>query len=56
MRKLNKNELININGGFKISGAILQYGRLFVLAFYDIGVGILYLFFLFCWIFTNIMI
>ena len=39
MRKLNKNELININGGFKISGAILQYGRLFVLAFYDIGVG-----------------
>ena len=40
MRKLNKNELININGGFKISGAILQYGRLFVLAFYGIGVGV----------------
>ena len=37
MRKLNKKELININGGFKLSGAVLQYGRLFVLAFYDIG-------------------
>ena len=40
MRKLNKKELINIHGGFKLSGAVLQSGRLFVLAFYDIGVGV----------------
>lgn len=40
MKKLNNNELINVNGGLRITGAILQYGRLALQSIYNVGVGL----------------
>lgn len=40
MEVLNKNELMKVNGGISLSGALLNYGRQAFQAVYNVGVAL----------------